>query len=267
LIDQQQWQVPAHDVFEFAPRRRRHCLCIPVINEGERIRRQLERTVRAGIADHADIVIADGGSTDGSLPHELLKDRSVRTLLVKKGPGKLSAQLRMAYAYALRQGYEGIVTVDGNGKDSVESVPAFTAALDEGWDLIQGSRYVPGGEAIHTPFLRHWGMKLVHVPVISAIAGFRYSDTTNGFRGYSRAYLLDRRVQPFRDIFDTYELLAWLSVRAPQLGYRVKEVPVRREYPATGKVPTKISPWKGNMLLMRILGELALGRYKPVMDR
>lgn len=182
---------------------------------------------------------------------------------MKTGPGKLSAQLRMGYAYALEQGYEGTITVDGNGKDNVDAIPNFVKALEEGWDMVQGSRYIPGGQAINTPKIRHYAVKLIHVPVVSKVAGFKYTDTTNGYRAYSNRYLLDSRVQPFRDIFNTYELLAYLSVRAPQLGFKTKEIPVTRAYPKTGKTPTKISFIKGNGDLLRILKDLILHKYDP----
>jgi glycosyltransferase involved in cell wall biosynthesis len=261
VIDDRDWQIPSFTFAEFFPRQTKYCIVIPVINEGERIRRQLE-SMRE-IAKLADILIADGGSTDGSLAQHGLRALGVRTLLTKTGPGKLSAQLRMAYAYALRAEYEGIVTIDGNNKDGVEAIPSFLAEIDAGFDLVQGSRFVAGGEAVNTPTLRWWSIKLMHAPVISWGAGFHYTDTTNGFRGYSRKLLLDPRVGPFRDIFETYELLAYLSVRAPQLGYRVKEIPVARRYPAHGKTPTKIGMIRGNSKLLRILFSAAMGRYNP----
>lgn len=258
-----QVQVPEFEVHEFAPKRTKYCLCIPVINEGEKILRQLEQIQECNMNQITDVVICDGDSTDGSTEHRRLKPLGVNTLLVKKGPGKLSAQLRMGYYWALERGYEGIVTIDGNGKDSVESIPLFVQALDEGYDLIQGSRYLEGGQAINTPLLRHIAVKVSHIPIISLTAGFRYTDTTNGFRGYSRRYLLHPEVQPFRDIFNTYELLAYLSVRAPRLGLKTKEVPVTRAYPARGKTPTKISFLKGNSDLLRILFEVLWGKYNP----
>ena len=61
----------------------------------------------------------------------------------------------------------------------------------------------------------------------------------------------------------TYELLAYLSVRADQLGMKTCEIPVTREYPAAGKVPTKISFWKGNSELLKILFLNLFGKYKP----
>ena len=119
------WQVPSFVSHEFKPRATRYCVCIPVISEGQRLTHQLDTMKRLDIAAHADILILDGGSDDGSVDHLLLKSAGVRALLVKTGPGKLSAQLRMGFAYALQQGYEGLITIDGNGKDGVEAIPAF----------------------------------------------------------------------------------------------------------------------------------------------
>ena len=105
------------------------CLVIPVVNEGARIANLLKRMRDQSAAALTDIIIIDGGSTDGSLEPEMLKSLGVRGLLLKTGPGRLSAQLRCAYAFALDNGYEGIVTIDGNDKDDPEAIPRFVAKL------------------------------------------------------------------------------------------------------------------------------------------
>ena len=240
-----------------------YCVLIPVINEGERIAKELARAKEHDVPTFADIVICDGGSTDGSLEDSVLPAYVVNTLLVKLGPGKQGAQLRMGIWWALQRGYQGIIMIDGNNKDSIEDVPRFIEKLREGYDLVQGSRFIKGGQAINTPLLRYLSVRLIHAPIISLAAHHLFTDTTNAYRGYSRQYLEDVRVQPLRDVFVTYELLAYLSVRATQLGMKACEVPVRREYPRRGKTPTKISFFKGNAQLMKILFLNFLGTYNP----
>ncbi len=234
---------------------------IPVINEGERIIAQMDRIQRLGA--EIDVVIADGGSTDGSVAPDRLAAQGVRALLTKEGPGRLSAQLRMAYAWALDQGYEGIVTMDGNGKDGVEAIPAFMAKLDQGYGYVQGSRYLRGGKAVNTPLFRLISSRLIHAPLISLSARHWFTDTTNGFRAYSRDYLLDPRLQPFRDAFRDYSLLFYLSARASRLGYRVCEIPVARVYPDSGKVPTKITGIGGKLRLLAELLRVTTGGFDP----
>ena len=255
--------VPDYRIDSYQDKKSEYCLLIPVINEGVRILKELQRAQKAGVDKLCDILICDGGSTDGSMEPERLKKLGVNGLLTKLGPGRQGAQLRMGISYALGRGYAGVLTIDGNNKDSIESVPLFIKKLREGYDLVQGSRFVPGGMAVHTPPSRYLAVRLIHAPLISLAAGQKFTDTTNAFRAYSRAYLIHPQVQPLREEFQGYELLAYLSVRATQLGLRACEVPVVREYPAKGGVPTKISPFKGNANLMGVLLKAMAGRYNP----
>lgn len=251
---------PVRDVTTLAPRASRYCLCVPVINEGARLHAQLARMHK--LADTIDVLIADGGSTDGSVEPGALKPFGVRAVLTTTEPGGLSTQLRFAFAYALDAGYAGIATMDGNNKDDPDSIVRLVRALDRGYDHVQGSRFVPGGLAIATPWVRLAAIRLVHAPLISRAAGLRYTDTTNGCRAYSRRLLLDPRVAPLRPVFRGYELPYYLAVRAPQVGYRVVEVPVTRRYPR-GRVPTKIRPILGHVAILRALLAVWRNRYNP----
>ena len=255
------WSLPEFEVVTSGPRRADHALCVFVLNEGERIRAQVRRMHALGLP--VDIVIADGGSTDGALAPDFLAAQGVRALLTKRGPGALSAQMRMAFAWCLREGYSGIVAIDGNGKDDAAAVPAFVAALRDGVDHVQGSRYVPGGQGINTPAARHYGVTLLHAPLISLAARHRYTDTTNGFRAYSRRFLLDPRVRPFRDVFVGYELHYYLAIRAARLGFSVRELPVTRAYPVDGPVPSKIKGIRGNVRILQTLWRSVRGAYDP----
>jgi glycosyltransferase involved in cell wall biosynthesis len=260
-LDYKDWEVPHYVTAQLAPKQTKYCVCIFVINEGKKIQAQLEKMRE--ISQNIDVIIADGGSSDGSLELDFLKSMSVRTLLTKKDRGKLSAQMRMAFAYALLEGYEGIITIDGNNKDDPSAIPSFVEALEQGFDHIQGSRFIKGGKAINTPWERYWAVRLIHAPLISLAAGFRYTDTTNGFRAYSRRLLLDAQVAPFRNVFTAYELHYYLAIRSVRLGYKAKELPVTRSYPAKGPTPTKISPIKGNLLVLATLFKACLNQFNP----
>jgi hypothetical protein len=210
-----------------------------------------------------DVVITDGGSVDGSNDPELLRSLGVRAVLIKRAPGCQGAQLRIGFAYCLRQGYAGIVTVDGNNKDGVDAIPSFVEALEAGADLVMGSRFAPGGRAINTPWTRLLAIRVIHAPLTSLAARQRFHDTTNGFRGYSRRYLLHAEVQPFRAVFNNYELLWYLGARAPRVGCKAVEIPVERRYPEKGPVPTKISPLGGGVQILGELWGLLRGAYNP----
>lgn len=256
------WEIPSFDTPLWLGRQHDYCVIIPVINEGERIKSLLTRIADLKINDLADVIIVDSGSKDGSLELDMLQQLKVRGLLVKTGAGKLGSQLRCAYSFALDQGYEGIVTIDGNNKDDPEGIPRFIAALKDGVDFVQASRFVAGGVAENTPLVRHLAIRLLHAPMLSLASGFKWTDTTQGFRAYSRRMLLDPEVMPFRNIFRTYELLAYLSYQLPRLGYKCLEVATIRRYPK-GEVPTKISAIRGNLSLLNVLFKTCLGGYNP----
>lgn len=253
--------VPAHERFVFADKAHKYAIAVFCINENGRVREQLERM--APLADMADILVADGGSTDGSLALGTLAPFRLRALLVKRDTGRLSAQMRMAMAFAIEEGYAGLVVIDGNGKDDVSAIPRFLELLDEGYDHIQGSRYIRGGKGVNTPISRHIGVKLLHAPLVSAAAHRRYTDTTNGFRAYSRKLLTDMRVSPLRDAFLGYELHYYLAIRAARLGFRIVETPVTRAYPKDGKIPTKITGMRGNIEVLKTLASVMRGEFDP----
>ncbi len=254
------WSLPKFVIHEFKKKQTKYCICIPVLNEGEKIKKQL--TKLKPFSKIADIIIADWGSTDGSTDPKFLRKMGIRTLLTLKDKGRQGTQLRMAFSYALKQGYEGIIQIDGNNKDGVETVPNFIKELDKGFDYIQGSRFIKGGKAINTPPLRYLGVRFLAAPILSLGAGYWYTDVTNGFRGYSKKYLLHPKVQPFRDVFISYELNMYLTVRANQLGLKTKEIPVERKY-SLGKVHTKISFLQGNSDFLLSQIKAALGYYNP----
>ena len=91
-------------------------------------------------------------------------------------------------------------------------------------------------------------------------SGFKYTDTTNGFRAYSRKLLLANDIALFRDVFTSYELHYYLAINAARHGFKCLEIPVTRTYPR-GKVPTKISSIRGNIDVIKTLFKVCFGYF------
>ena len=229
-------EVPTYSITEFFAKNTRYCVMPVVFNEGEKFLRQMERMApRAALAD---IIVTARESNDGCTDPEFLRKHGAQSLLQTKTPGAASS-IRAGFWHALKQGYEGVVLLDGHNKDGVEALPEYLQKLDEGYDFVQGSRFMAGGEEKNTPLLRKIGIRMLMAPLLYFGGHFWYTDGTNGFRGYSRKYLEDPRVEPFRNCFTHLNLQYYLSYMAPKIGLRVIEIPVKRVYPDDGTVPTK----------------------------
>lgn len=258
---QKDWEIPRYKSTEFKKRSNKYCLIIPVINEGDKFHKQLQKV--KPYAKLVDIIIADGGSTDNTTDVKVLKANNVTALLVKTGPGKLGAQYRMAYGFGLQKGYEGFLHMDGNGKDGPEAIPDFINKLDRGFDYIQGSRYMSGGQAINTPREREIANKFIFSPILSIAAGKLYLDTSNGFRAYSKKLVLHPKLKLLRNIFTHYEILFYVTARANRLGLKTIQIPVTRSYPTEGKTPTKIVGWRKKFDVLELAIKAAVGHYNP----
>ena len=253
--------VPDYEVRKYSDKQNKTLLIIPVLNEGQRIKQQLEEMNKEAFS--VDLIIADGGSADGLREFIETKKLNVVAFLEKHGDGQLSSQLRMGFHYSLSEGYESVITMDGNKKDDSAGVRNILDSLNKGIDFVQGSRFIKGGEAVNTPLLRYFAIRLIHAPLTSLGARYWFTDTTNGFRGFSKKFISHAEVDIFREIFKSYELLAYLPIRAKQIGMKVCEVPVARRYPRGVKTPTKIHGFSSQLNLLKILLRAVRGKYAP----
>lgn len=254
-------EIPSFEVTQFKRKKHDYCIAVFCLNEGEKFIGQISQM--SNFAKIIDIIVADGGSTDGSVDDEFLRKNEITALLTISSRSGLSSQMRMAFAWAMNKDYKGVVVIDGNGKDEVNAIPNFIELLNQGFDHIQGSRFIPGGKAINTPLSRLAALKLIHSPLISIASKTHQTDTTNGFRGYSRKLLLDPQVNIFRNVFVSYELHYHLAIEAGRSSsFTTIETPVIRRYPKIGKTPTKISPIRGNAKVLKILINAVLGKYR-----
>jgi|688.fasta_scaffold171025_2 dolichol-phosphate mannosyltransferase len=207
-------------------------------NEGARLAQQLQKMCE--FKQDLDIIVVDGNSSDGT--RELLLEGTidVSALLVSKAGMGFSTDLQIGLIYAAKEGYLGVITSDGNGKDSVEDVQKFIKLLKEGSDFIQGSRFLESGKHSNTPFLRYLGIRFVASPYTSLIARIKITDSTNGFRAYSKRLIESDRLGMNQKFFRGYSLVSFIPFFVGRNKFNFTEISVRRDYPSTGATPTKI---------------------------
>ena len=89
MIFEKQKGVPKFECMEYQEKSKDYVVLIPIINEGDRILKELKRAKQHQVSEYADIVICDGGSTDGCTEEKNLRNLDVNTLLVKRDIGCL----------------------------------------------------------------------------------------------------------------------------------------------------------------------------------
>lgn len=230
---------------------------IPVLDEREKIGLVIRR-VPAGVVD--DVIVVDDGSSDGS--QQVARDAGAHVVELGHTMG-VGAALRTGYEYALAEGYDVVVVLAGNNKDSPEEIPGLLDPIADGdADLVQGSRWLaPSGDFGEMPLYRRIATR-VHPALFNLIARTRMTDTTNGFRAIRVSLLRDPRLVLDQSWLNNYELEVYLLYKATTLGYGVVEIPVTKRYPPKSLGQTKMKPITGWWSILRPLILLGLGIKK-----
>lgn len=213
---------------------------IPVFNEQGKIGKVLER-FHEGLVD--EIVVVNDGSTDNSVEEiEIFKDKLKLTLFHNERKRGVGFSIRKGIEYGLKKNYEIAVILAGNGKDDPREIPVLTQPIEnEGYDYVQGSRFLEGGRWDNLPLSRYIGIKLYSF-IWNKLLRTNITDVSNGFRAYKLSIFKDKRINIWQSWLDTYELEFYIHYKIITLGYKFKEVPVSKIYPVSGSY-TKIRPF------------------------
>lgn len=207
-------------------------VCPVAFNEHIKLRSVIERFLNSRIHDKLDYLIVDDGSDDGTTAViESYKSKGVKTIKHAKRSG-VGAAIRTAIKHARQNQYDIIVIMAGNDKDNPEEIPFLLSPIvQDGFDVIQGSRYLGKvGSGGQMPLYRKLATRL-HPWVFSLFTGTRLTDTTNGFRAIRLSVFDDQRIDLDQAWLNTYELEPYILWKAITLKYKFKEVFVTKIYP------------------------------------
>ena len=197
---------------------------VPAHDEAE----SLPATLRGLCAVHpaADVLVVDDGSTDGTAGAARAAGIRVARHAMNLGVG---GALQTGFCYAVEHGYEVGVQFDADGQHPAEDLGDVVAPVLAGdCDVSIGSRFVrPSG--YHAPLARRLGMRLFSALVRAAI-GRPVTDTTSGYRAYSRRVMEVCQHDLPNDFPD-----APLLIALARCGFTIHEVPVRMRQRRAGR--------------------------------
>lgn len=224
---------------------------VPAWNEGARIASVVRGVPKSAVGA---IFVVDDGSTDDTAAAAEAEGARVLRQTRNRGVG---AAIRAGMIAAKTMGFEAAIMISGAGKSPPDQIPQLLAVLDNGVDLVQGSRYVQGGSQMRMPLGRVFGT-LAYSWLFSLLSGHRVHDASSGFRAVRLSMLDDPRIRLDQEWLDHYELEPYLLFKALSCGFRVVEVPMRVEYPPAGNSYTKMRAIIGWWSIFRPVLFLAL---------
>lgn len=197
-------------------------LLIPAYNEEGKIGSVLRKVPRKLVDE---VVVVNDGSTDNT--EKEIKDHGGTVITFKQNSG-LGCAFKALFAYAQRKKYDIGIIVGGDDQDNPREIPQFLKGLvDDGYDLVQGSRYM--GNTQDMPLSRLITTKAYSL-LFSLVAGRYISDASTGYKGFKIALLQDIDLSA-QWLEGKYGIEQYFLMQTIKKGYRVKEIPVTKYFP------------------------------------
>ena len=205
---------------------------IPTYNEVE----NLEPIVTQVLATdpRLEILVVDDNSPDGTGKlADTLAARDARVHVLHR-PGKqgLGRAYLAGFDWALSRHYPFIFEMDADFSHDPKYLPRFLSEMDQGADVVLGSRYTPGGGTVN------WGMGRQAISkggslYARSVLGIGVRDLTGGFKCFRREVLQGLDLSTVKSTGYAFQIE--LTYRAVRRGFKVREIPIVFEDRRVGK--------------------------------
>jgi glycosyltransferase involved in cell wall biosynthesis len=211
-------------------------IVIPVYREGEGARATLETVAATAPGPHEILVVHDEAD-DPTLP--VVAEIRARFPQVRA----VHNTLGRGPAWALRAGFaaaagEAVCVTMADASDVPEDVGRMLALIEQGYDLVAASRYMPGGVQEGGPWLKRTLSRLAGLSLYW-VAGVPTRDPTSNFKCYRRA-MLERL--PLEGV-EGFDIALEITVKAYRAGYRITEIPTVWRDRTVGASNFRLARW------------------------
>lgn len=186
---------------------------IPAYNEADSI----SKTVESVIAMGYDYVVVNDGSRDETL--SICKKNRFNILDLSQNLG-IGGAVQAGHKYAYRYGYDIDIQVDGDGQHDPSYIPALVHEIENGADLVIGSRFIGDNNGFKSTQLRRVGILWLS-SWLKLLTGARVKDPTSGFRASGQ-----RAIKLFAESYPTDYPEPDSIATAIRKGLSVREVSV-----------------------------------------
>lgn len=224
------------------------CIIVPAHNEAATIQ-QVIADIRK-ISKNFHIVVVNDGSTDET--GQKAADTGVVVLTLPFNTG-IGGAVQTGMKYAVRNGYDIAIQVDGDGQHPPREIPKLLRQLTSSTDVVIGSRFVKKTRYKSTLSRRVGGW--IFSELIHLVTGTKISDPTSGFRLYNNR-ALQFLSQQYPIDFPEPESVVYLLKN----NYRIKEVEVKMKKRVAGH--SSIAHFKALYLYLSILLGILISSFR-----
>jgi glycosyltransferase involved in cell wall biosynthesis len=226
-------------------------IILPCLNEAETLAECLSdiQRVLQNANLNGEIIVADNGSTDGSL--EIAKQAGVKIVhIAKKGYGSaLKGGLTQAQ-------YPFLVMGDSDGSADWKQIPVFMGRLNSGFDVVIGCRFEKGGGRIEKGAMS-WLNRYVGNPFLSGLGRFLFHSPIVDFHCGMRA-LTKKAFEQLQLQTDGMEFASEMVAKAELMKIKMTQIPIT-QFIAGRSRPPHLRRWRDGLRHIVCLFKLRFG--------
>ena len=199
-------------------------IIIPTYNEKENVERMIDTVI--SLAKEFHVLFVDDNSPDGTadLIEKAIKKHPGRVFIEKRA-GKLGLGTAYIHGFkwSMEKDYDFVFEMDCDFSHNPEDLLRLHKELEQGCDLVIGSRYCKGGQVKNWP-LKRILMSYFASVYVRLILLISIKDTTAGFKGYRLEVL--KKINLDAVTFKGYAFQICMKYAVLRHGYKAKEIPI-----------------------------------------
>ena len=193
---------------------------------------------RIPLKDAGEVLLMDGGSTDGTV--EFAKKHNIR-VISQKGKGRGDA-FREGCANATK---DVLVFFSPDGNEEPEDIQKLVNKINDGYDMVIATRFSKEGKSDDATPLRRFGNSMFTL-LINLFFGVRVTDAVNGFRAIRRPVM-----NALKTTAHHFEIEIQMTMRCAKKKYRIAEIPTY-EHDRIGGY-SKVNSFKEGLRFIKVI--------------
>ena len=230
------------------------CVVVPAYNEAAHIEQVVKDIL--DVKEVSCVYVINDGSKDNTAA---LAQKAGAIVIDQPQNMGVGAALRAGFERAAQDRFDIAVVMGGDSQDNPQQIPRLLKPIiEDGYDLVQGSRWAKGVDTVNIPLFRRVTTKL-YAFILRICTGFHFTDGTNGFRAI-RISIFDK-IDLNAEWLNRYELEPYILYKAVEFKMKVTEAAVTKSY-FVEKGYTKMVPFLDWWRILRPIIFLRLGIKK-----